>query len=139
MPALIPSAKRYFDEGFTVPSYGTVRGQTFESNVPYVLRFMIDNNIQGSDWIVVPKNTYSIRNPHTTGGHTNDLSLPVDVENQIKISRCSLEIDVFYNHIQAQPCMGIYSAIAPLRVLSFDIECQGRKGKILITYQRHFF
>ena len=134
MPALVPSAKRYFEEGFTVPSYGTVRGQTYESNVPFVLRFMIDNNIQGSDWIVVPKNTYSIRNPHQSGGHNNDLHSSVAVEKQIKISRCSLEIDVYYNHIQAQPCMGLYSAIAPLRVLSFDIECQGRKGKFSSYY-----
>ena len=139
-PSLIPGAKRMFDEGFAVPNLGLIRGHSYESNVPYVLRFMIDNNIQGSDWIVVPKNTYSIRQPHKYTQHAHssafqpvDFIAPVAVENQMKISRCTIEIDVFYNQIQAQPCAGIYSSIAPLRILSFDIECQGRKGLYLYS------
>ena len=64
----------------------------------------------GADWITIPNNTYSKR-------QTKD-----------KTSRCNIEIDVYYNYIQSHTCIGIYNAIAPIRILSFDIECQGRKG-----------
>lgn len=89
---------------------GVCRCQTYESNVPFVLRFMIDNNISGADWIELPANKYSVR------------------DNNMKTTRCSLEVDVFFNNIVTHDCVGPWSAIAPLRILSFDIECQGRKG-----------
>ena len=110
VPSLIPGLKRLFDDGVTIPNLGLIRGQTYESNVPFVLRFMIDNNIQGADWIELPARTFSIRD-----------------ESQ-KISRCTLEVDVFFDNLVVHPCEGQWSGIAPLRVLSFDIECMGRKG-----------
>ena len=64
----------------------------------------------GADWITIPTNTYSKR------------------LTKEKTSRCNIEIDVYYNYIQSHTCIGIYNAIAPIRILSFDIECQGRKG-----------
>jgi len=109
MPSLVPGLKRCFDEGFNMNGV-FVKSQTYESNVPFVLRFMIDCNIQGSDWMTIPKGTYSIR--------------PAEK----KVSRCTLEVDVYYDQIVVHPCKGIHSSIAPLRILSFDIECQGRKG-----------
>ena len=121
MPSLIPGMKRLFDDGFNVG--GTyVRGQTYESNVPYVLRFLVDNSISGSDWIEFPGNTYSLR------GRGNSNSSTQSSEELHKTSRCSLEVDIFYNQLIAHPPDGLYSTIAPLRILSFDIECQGRKG-----------
>lgn len=45
-----------------------------------------------------------------------------------KCSRCQLELDVFFNHIKSHPCKGEWNKVAPLRILSFDIECAGRKG-----------
>jgi DNA polymerase delta subunit 1 len=71
---------------------------------------MIDNNIQGADWIELPANTYSVR------------------DQSAKVSRCSVEVDIFFNNLNVHPANGIWSSIAPLRILSFDIECQGRKG-----------
>jgi hypothetical protein len=38
MPSLVPGLKRTFDEGIHVQGYGNVGGQTYESNVPYILR-----------------------------------------------------------------------------------------------------
>ena len=57
----MPGLKRNFDEGISVPSIGLVKGQTYESNVPFVLRFMIDKGIQGADWVEMPAVTYSLR------------------------------------------------------------------------------
>ena len=110
MPSLVPSLKRLFDEGISLPGVGTIKGQTYESNVPFVLRFMIDLDIQGADWVEFPKGSYAVRAPDK------------------KLSRCTLEIDVFFNQIVHHECVGEYSDIAPMRTLSFDIECQGRKG-----------
>ena len=110
MPSLVPGLKRLFDDGISVPMMGNVRGQTYESNVPFVLRFMIDNHIQGADWIELPAATYAVR------------------PEKDKISRCTFEVDVFFDSLTVHPCNGIWSAIAPMRILSFDIECQGRKG-----------
>ena len=110
LPSLIPGIKRCIDEGVGISGIGTMRGQVYESNVPLVLRFMIDNEIQGADWVSLPAATYSVRDAAAS------------------LSRCTLEVDVVYNHIEHHECTGVYSAIAPLRILSFDIECQGRKG-----------
>lgn len=110
MPTLVPGLKRIFDDGINVGSTGLMRGQTYESNVPYVLRFMIDNEISGSDWVECPAGSYSIRPPSK------------------KLSHCSLEVDIAFDALVSHPSTGPWSAIAPLRILSFDIECQGRKG-----------
>lgn len=40
-----------------------------------------------------------------------------------------IEVDVYYNEIIAHKSEGEWNKIAPLRILSFDIECQGRKGQ----------
>ena len=109
-PSMVPQVKKAFEEGVSVPGGNMFRGQTYESNVPYVLRFMIDNEIQGADWIELPRATYSMRAPTK------------------KVSRCTLEVDVCFTSLVSHPSTGAYSSIAPLRVLSFDIECQGRKG-----------
>ena len=34
-----------------------------------------------------------------------------------------------YNNVKSMPCEGEYSKIAPLRILSFDIECAAEAGK----------
>jgi DNA polymerase delta subunit 1 len=110
MPSLVPGVKRMIDDGVQVSGTGVVRGQTYESNVPFVLRFMIDNEISGADWVELPANTYSV------------------IPQSAQKSRCNLEVDVFFNNVMHHECVGEWSNIAPMRILSFDIECQGRKG-----------
>lgn len=41
---------------------------------------------------------------------------------------CQLEVDVLWSDVVSHPPEGPWQRIAPLRVLSFDIECAGRKG-----------
>lgn len=38
MPSLVPSAKRIIEDGMDVAGFGRACGQTYESNVPFVLR-----------------------------------------------------------------------------------------------------
>jgi DNA polymerase delta subunit 1 len=111
LPSLIANAKRIIEDGMSVVGFGSVSGQTYESNVPFVLRFMVDLGINGSDWVEFPAGKYSVR------------------DEALCTSRCVLEVDIFYNELVTHESAGQWSAIAPnMRTLSFDIECQGRKG-----------
>ncbi|KAH9946498.1 hypothetical protein B0H21DRAFT_743121 [Amylocystis lapponica] len=76
---------------------------TFESNIGYTLRFMIDTRVVGMNWIEVPAGNYKL----ITGK-----------KNMV------VKWDRFISHTPE----GQWSKIAPLRILSFDIECAGRKG-----------
>jgi DNA polymerase delta subunit 1 len=85
---------------------------TYESNLPYALRFMIDNEIVGMSWIRVRAGRYRLR------------------ERADKLCNTQYEIDVEdFNDVECLPCDGVYSKIAPLRTLSFDIECSADKGR----------
>ncbi|KAF6167135.1 hypothetical protein GIB67_029773 [Kingdonia uniflora] len=81
---------------------------TYESNVLFPLRFMIDCNIVGGNWIEIPSGNYR-RTAKT-------------------MSYCQLEIDCLYSDLVSHEPEGEFSKMAPFRVLSFDIECAGRKG-----------
>jgi DNA polymerase delta subunit 1 len=82
----------------------------FDHHLSFLLRFMIDCEISGASWVELPAGRYTLRETDQT------------------VSRCSLEADITFNDLIAHPCQGIWNAVAPLRILSFDIECQGRKG-----------
>lgn len=119
MPTMIPKLKTVMEEsGSRIPGLsiegsnfnGMVQIQPFECNVPFVLRYMIDQEIKGAGWLTMPKGTYTLRK-----------------EGQ-KQTHCQLELDVAFNEVISHKPEGEWSKIAPLRVFSFDIECQGRKG-----------
>lgn len=80
---------------------------SFESNMPFALRFMIDKDIVGMGWIRLLGGKYK--------------------EAPLRHSRCQLELDVDHQYVVALPTSD-YPMIAPLRVLSFDIECAAPKG-----------
>lgn len=42
--------------------------------------------------------------------------------------RCQIEVDVWAHDIISYPAEGEWQRIAPLRIMSYDIECAGRKG-----------
>jgi DNA polymerase delta subunit 1 len=61
-------------------------------------------------WVEAPATTYRI--------------LPANLRH----SNCQIEAEVSYRDLIAHKPEGEWSKMAPLRVLSFDIECAGRKG-----------
>lgn len=75
MPGLIPSVKNLLDQGVSVPKLGMLRGQSYESNVPFLLRFMIDQEISGADWVTLPAGKYAVRGG--TQGLTPPSLLPI--------------------------------------------------------------
>lgn len=82
---------------------------TFDS-IQYVLRFMIDCKISGMSWVEVPAKSYKLISEHQR--HSN----------------CQIEAEVTYRDLIAHKPEGEWAKMAPLRILSFDIECAGRKG-----------
>ncbi|CCO28431.1 DNA polymerase delta subunit 1 [Rhizoctonia solani AG-1 IB] len=78
--------------------------------MPFELRFMVDREIVGMNWVEAPAGTYELRS------------------NTQKISNCQIELNIRYDLIKSYPAEGEWSKVAPLRILSFDIECAGRKG-----------
>lgn len=81
--------------------------ETFD-NIPYVLRAMVDCHLTGMSWVTLPKGTYTM------------VSSPQ--------SRCQIEVSISYKDLVAHPAEGEWLKTAPLRILSYDIECAGRKG-----------
>ncbi|KAG7270693.1 hypothetical protein CRUP_005360 [Coryphaenoides rupestris] len=84
MPRLIAPAKRLLEQGIKFGPFPMQNFQSYEANIDFEIRFMVDCDVVGCCWIELPK-----------GNH---------------------------------PAEGEWQRIAPLRVLSFDIECAGRKG-----------
>ena len=84
--------------------------KTYESNIVYPLRFMIDTNVVGMNWLELPAGKYEL------------------IPEKQKKSRCQIEVNVRYDAFISHPPDGKWQRIAPLRILSFDIECAGRQG-----------
>ena len=62
------------------------------------------------NWLEIPGGKYELRGPSS------------------KISNCQIEFDCSHSNLTSHEPEGEWSKIAPLRILSFDIECAGRKG-----------
>jgi len=82
---------------------------TFDS-IQYVLRFMIDTGISGMSWVEAPPHKYTV------------------MPQRDRQSNCQIEAFVHYRELIAHHNDGEWAKMAPLRILSFDIECAGRKG-----------
>ena len=110
LPRHVPAARGILENGLNVPPFGLREYQTFESNNPYALRFMIDTGLRGAAWAELPAGKYTVR--------------PISAHD----SSSQIEVDVAFDAVVAHDPEGAWSRLAPLRTLSFDIECAARKG-----------
>jgi len=134
MPQMVPACRKLLEMGLDCMG-GTWKELTFESNIPFALRFMIDNQIAGGSWCQARAGNYTIR------------SESAEVWSQRPRSFAQIEIDLNYMELIAHAAEGQFIEIAPLRVLSFDIECLGSAGfptsdkdpviQIAATYKAH--
>lgn len=62
LPTLIPPLSRLMDD-VTISALSPQRRtySPYECNVPFVLRYMVDGDVQGAGWLTLPKHTYMIR------------------------------------------------------------------------------
>ena len=78
---------------------------------PWILNAgLILLQIKGMSWVEAPASKYSLIPAH------------------LRQSNCQIEAEINYNQLIAHEPVGEWSKMAPLRILSFDIECAGRKG-----------
>jgi len=61
-------------------------------------------------WVEAPAKSYSL------------------ISENMKQSNCQIEAEISYRDLIAHKPEGDWAKMAPLRILSFDIECAGRKG-----------
>ena len=83
-------------------------------------RFMTDTNVVGCNWIELPAGKYRRRQAGNSSSSSNNLAM---------VSRCQLEVDISWEDFISHAAEGEWSKVAPFRILSFDIECAGRRGK----------
>ncbi|XP_057770162.1 DNA polymerase delta catalytic subunit [Salvia miltiorrhiza] len=108
LPTMVASCRGILDRGVQIDGLGMKSFMTYESNVLFALRFMIDCNIVGGNWIEVPHGKYKKAGKN--------------------FSYCQLEFDCLFSDLISHTPEGEFSKMAPFRILSFDIECAGRKG-----------
>lgn len=127
LPRFVAPAKRLLERGLYLDGFGTRMFNVFESNIEYEIRFMIDNDVVGCNWIECPKGKYLLRNPpsHTS---VTPSGMTIYGTSAPPTSKCQIELDLLYEDLISHAPEGEWQKIAPLRVLSFDIECAGRKG-----------
>lgn len=144
LPNMVNTCRGILEKGLFVPNFGKqIAFPTFESNVLFVLRFMIDRGIVGGNWIELPAMKYSERLVFLSSCQVGlrafiimiekkNLRLPpcrAEQSSPPKLSRCQYEVDVHCEDLISHQPTGEWQRIAPLRIMSLDIECSGRKGK----------
>ncbi|KAF8382815.1 hypothetical protein PRIPAC_71957 [Pristionchus pacificus] len=85
-------------------------GTLFEANIDADVKFMAHTGVVGCGWVEVP-----IKKGHV-------------VPPRSATSRCQIEVTCNYKDLIVHSLDGEWVDIAPLRTLSFDIECLGRRG-----------
>ncbi|XP_076949772.1 DNA polymerase delta catalytic subunit-like [Bidens hawaiensis] len=108
LPTMVASCRGILDKGIQIDGLGMKSFMTYESNILFVLRFMIDCKIVGGNWIEVPAHKYK--------------------KSERSLSYSQFEFDCLYSELISHAPEGEFSKMAPFRILSFDIECAGRKG-----------
>ena len=108
IPRHVPTARAILESSFSFSGFEDLSYSTYESNLAFILRFMIDRGIVGCGWICIKAGKYE----------------PLYLE-----SRCQIEVIALASDVNCLPVDGVYSKLAPLRILSFDIECAAPKGQ----------
>ncbi|XP_030053826.1 DNA polymerase delta catalytic subunit isoform X1 [Microcaecilia unicolor] len=120
LPRLLAPAKRLLEQGLRCGPLPVHCYQAFEANIDFEIRFMVDTDVVGCNWIELPAGKYRLRKELSNGDSKKDVLG--------KVSLSQIEVDVSWTDFISHPVEGEWQKIAPLRVLSFDIECAGRKG-----------
>jgi DNA polymerase delta subunit 1 len=111
VPKMVAAARRLMEKGeVRIPGVSGSLDRPFEANIDFEIRFMADTQVVGCNWIELPAGVWNLR-------QSRDFQ-----------SRAQVEVDVAWDKLVSHVPEGEWSHVAPLRILSFDIECAGRKG-----------
>eukprot|EP00466_Bigelowiella_natans_P004557 jgi/Bigna1/55650/estExt_Genewise1Plus.C_660113 len=112
IPALVAAGRRLLERGLRIGNIGSMAfSPAYEANFQFILRYMVDKDIISGGWCRLQAGKYKVR------------------PARAKMSRCQLEVDVDAKDLMPHPAEGEWQKIAPIRILSFDIECSSRENK----------
>ncbi|KAL1529097.1 hypothetical protein AB1Y20_000057 [Prymnesium parvum] len=117
LPSLVATCRRLLEQGIAVPRGGCYQFETYESNCVFALRFMVDRGIMGCSWVTCPGDKWRARPWQSSDGRSME-----------RTTHCQLELDLHFADLVSHQPDGEWLDIAPMRILSFDIECAGRPG-----------
>ncbi|CAI5450981.1 unnamed protein product [Caenorhabditis angaria] len=104
-------ARTELKSGINLMGKGPVNiGNLYESNIDAEVKFMAKTGIVGCGWIEIPAGKCDM------------------IKEKDKASRCQIEVSVSVRDLIVHESDGEWADIAPIRTLSFDIECIGRRG-----------
>ncbi|XP_058835484.1 DNA polymerase delta catalytic subunit [Topomyia yanbarensis] len=113
LPKLLAAVKRLLEKEQMMPEMDFQDCRVYENNIDFDIRFMVDRDVVGCSWIELLPGTWRRRQKG---------------RSPVPKTRCQIEVDVAYDKFIAHAPEGEWSKVAPFRILSFDIECAGRKG-----------
>ena len=114
-PAAFKSAASLMENGLEL-GRGPVQFKLFESKLTHELRFMTDYEIVGCSWVSL------------AGGKWRRRPWASSIGEVATTTNTQAEFDVMYEDVVSHKPEAEFMDVAPLRVLSFDIECAGRPG-----------
>ena len=147
-PNLVAPARGIMESGLSLGTdgMGSRAFLTYESNVLYALRFMVDKGVVGGCWVTLPKGKYCLGPNGKVGagvlnasGSSASASASASHHHHATATHCQIEAHVHAKDLIAHAPEGEWARLAPLRVLSFDIECAGRKVGIFFLSFSFFF
>jgi len=115
VPSLVGTSRTMVEKGFALKdNRGFFNAATsYETSVPFALRFMIDRGIMGGGWVKLDSSL-----PTTSHGG-------IFMRPKLDRTTCQLEVDIHYQQLMPVDLI----QIAPMRIFSFDIECWNQEGK----------
>lgn len=69
-PKLVPATRRVLNT-ISIPPFGHVNYQSFESNIEFEVRFMVDTGIVGCNWIECPAGMFTLIWAHQRASYTD--------------------------------------------------------------------
>ncbi|ETN69650.1 DNA polymerase [Necator americanus] len=96
--------------GFSFGNGPVQTGTLYEANIDAEVKFMAHSGIVGCGWVEIPVGKGVIH------------------QSKAQSSRCQLELEVKLGDLVVHDPEGEWADVAPIRTLSFDIECMGRRG-----------
>ncbi|PAV70284.1 hypothetical protein WR25_24092 [Diploscapter pachys] len=107
----LSKAKNELRNGVNLMGHGPVNvGTLYEANIDGEVKFMTKTGVVGCGWVEVP------------------IGKGKTVPDAQKLTRCQLEIRVSVKDLIIHDTEGEWLDIAPIRTVSLDIECMGRRG-----------
>lgn len=113
-PKQITSCRSAVEKGLRLPD-GTLwqSSTTFEGNVSFPLRFLVDAGLGGGSWLEVAGGSYTVRDP------------------QDHISTAQLEVDAKWSDLKGLKAEGEWLGLPPLRLLSLHLRAARADGPIV--------